>query len=340
MSNHGDAISQSSTQTTEDQRPKKNELDKKFVVEEMYGTKGAYPSGEGATLVLGKADITYNLATQVSLGLKSSASRSQDLNEMLNDHFLQDSPCSLTPSPVSTEELPPEQLFCNVCLEYPPTELFSNLFLQDSPCSFTPSSPVSTEELSITWILRNDRYSHAEISYLRGLEREVQRLEREGGKVTKINVELIQNYAPCHECADEMISFKETMERERKEVSIRVIFANYYYWIGRHRTDVKGWKNLLKLKEMHGKDIDLQLLQGKEQWETLFKDSDLVNLKDKEREELLQKATSEKRQKREEYDRKLRDTGETCWLKTKNGTVHSEKVSGKHGNSQPYSALK
>ena len=70
---------------------------------------------------------------------------------------------------------------------------------------------------------------------------------------------------------------------------------------------MKGWNNLLKLKEMHDKGIDLQLLQGKESWETLFGDNHLVNLQDEEKEELLQKATSEKRQRREEYDRKLRD---------------------------------
>ena len=90
-------------------------------------------------------------------------------------------------------------------------------------------------------------------------------------------------------------------------VSIKLTFANYYYWIGHHLTNWYGKQNLLKLKAMHDEGIDLQLLQGKESWETLFGDSHLVNLEDKEKEELLQKATSEKRQRREEYDRNLRD---------------------------------
>ena len=257
-----------------DQRPKKNELDKKFVIEEMYGTIGAYPDGIGATLVLAHVFITYIPATQVPSSLESSASRSQSLEET-----------------------------------------FSNLCLQDSPCSSTPSFPVSTDESRYIWIFRNDLL-HAEIKLLRRLELEVQRLEQEGNKV-KINVELISNYAPCHECADELIKFKETMEREGKEVSIKVIFANYYYWIGRSYTKVYGWKNLLKLKEMHDKGIDLQLLQGKESWENLFGDSHLVNLEDEEKEELLQKATSEKRQRREEYDRNLRDEKNLFWSRCK-----------------------
>ena len=244
----------------EDQRPKKNELDKKFVIEQMYGTIGAYPGGTGATVVLAQVVITYTPATQVPSSLESSASRSQSLEETL-----------------------------------------SNLHLQDSPCSSTPSSPVSTDEESrYIWTFRNDSL-HSEIKLLRQLELKVQRLELEGNKVTKINVELIQNYAPCYVCADELIKFKE------KEVSIKVIFANYYYWIGRSYTKEYGWKNLLKLKEMHDKGIDLQLLQGKESWKSLFGDSHLVNLEDEEKEELLQKATSEKRQRREEHDRNLRD---------------------------------
>ena len=224
--------------------------------------------------------------------LKSFASSSQGLEMRLSYPYSPFSPSAAFP-PGSPVEYPPEAM---VPLESSASrsqrlaETFSNLCLQDSPCSSTPSSPVSTEETRCTWIFRNEFKSHAEIKFLRLLELEVQRLEQEGNKITKTNVELISNYAPCHECADELIKFKE------KEVSIKVIFANYYYWIGRHRTDVKGWTNLLKLKEMHDKGIDLQLLRGKESWETLFEDSDLVNIEDEEKEELLQKATSEKRQ--------------------------------------------
>ena len=269
MSSHGYANLQYSIETMENQRPTKNELDKKFVIEEMYGTIGAYPSGIGATLVLAKVFNTYIPKTQVPSSLESFPSPSQSLEEIFSKVSLQDSPCSSTFSPP--------------------------VFTGESPCT-----------RPFTSTFRNDRYSHAELLFLRQLELEVQQLQQGGNKVTKINAELIQNYAPCHECADAMITFKETMEKEGKEVSIKVIFANYYYWIGRHRTDMKGWNNLLKLKEMHDKGIDLQLLQGKESWETLFGDSHLVNLQDEEKEELLQKATSEKRQRREEYDRTLR----------------------------------
>lgn len=336
MSNHGDANLQSSIETMEDQRPKKNELDKKFVIKEMYGKKGAYPSGEGATLVLGKVDITYTLTTQVPLGLESSASNllqhcrcsstpsnspdsaeESSLEELFRNLSSQDSPYYSTPSsPVSTAEDPSylclQESLCHSTSSSPVSiaEFPPYLFPQDSPCYSTPSSPVCTLTVPFTRILRNDRYSHAEISFLRGLEREVQRLEREGGKVEKINVELIQNYAPCHACADEIIEFKEKREKEENMVSIKLTFANYYFWIGHGNTNEFGKKNLKKLKYMHEKGIDLQLLQGKESWETLFDDSDLVDLNGEEKEELLNKATSDNRKKREEYDRYLRDKEE------------------------------
>ena len=72
----------------EDQRPKKNELDKKFLIEEMYGTIGAYPGGIGATLVLAHVFITYTPATQVPSSLESSASRSQSLEETFSKILL------------------------------------------------------------------------------------------------------------------------------------------------------------------------------------------------------------------------------------------------------------
>ena len=243
-------------------RPKKDEISQKFIIEEPYGTVGAYP---GATLILCTVNITYS---------------SQDV-----------------------------------------LEKFRSFSLADSPSS---SSSIS----SFTWIFRNVFLKHAETLFLERLVQEVQglddvrkgqrleqegqrreqegqRLQREGNKVTNIDFKLIQNYAPCHECADKMIKYKETMESEGKEVSIKLQFANYYYWIG-SSTNEKGNMNLAGLKKMKAKNIYLELLQGKECWETLFEDGDLVDLTKEDKEELREKAYSNKRREREADDRKIR----------------------------------
>ena len=117
-------------------------------------------------------------------------------------------------------------------------------------------------------------------------------------------MELIQSYAPCHNCADKIITYKKEMEKEGKEVSVKITFANYYRWIGRY-TDGDGIENLRKLREMTKSNIDLNLLQGKKSWENLFEDDELVSLNREDQTQLLKKATSQGRIKREGYDAAL-----------------------------------
>lgn len=94
------------------------------------------------------------------------------------------------------------------------------------------------------------------------------------------------------------------MEKEGKEVSVKITFANYYRWIGRY-TDGDGIENLRKLREMTKSNIDLNLLQGKKSWENLFEDDELVSLNREDQTQLLKKATSQGRIKREGYDAAL-----------------------------------
>ena len=149
------------------------------------------------------------------------------------------------------------------------------------------------------WIFRNDSNHHAE-------ELCLQRLRQKGRQARRIEAELIQSYAPCHDCADKIIAYKKEMAKAGKEVSIKITFANYYRWIGQH-TNKDGVENLRKLKEMTNSNIDLHLLQGKTSWENLFKDDELVNLNREDQRRLLKKATSKARRKREGYDEALFD---------------------------------
>ena len=147
------------------------------------------------------------------------------------------------------------------------------------------------------WIFRNGINGHAE-------ELCLQRLRQRDSQVQRIEVELIQSYAPCHNCADKIIAYKQEKETEGKTVAITITFANYYRWIG-PGTDENGVKNLRKLKKMTESGIDVHLLQGKTSWENLFEDDELVNLSHEDKAWLLKKATSPARINREGYDNDL-----------------------------------
>ena len=186
------------------------------------------------------------------------------------------------------------------------TERMQETSLKDSSDSSDPSDSIDLSNNSDEKVpgkfkgtFRN-KDGHAE-------SRCLQQLKDMGSKAKKIDVELIQSYAPCHECADKIIKYKKEMEEEGKEVSIKVEFANYYYWIGEKKTNEYGWKNLDGLRKMAEKGIDLQLIQGKESWETLFGDHELVDLTEEDKNQLREKADSDERKERENIDRNLRE---------------------------------
>lgn len=274
-------------------RPKKDEISQKFIIEEPYGTVGAYP---GATLILCTVNITYS---------------SQDVLEKFRSFSLADSPSSSSSISSFT------WIFRNVFLKHAET-LFLERLVQEVQGLDDVRKGQRLEQEGQRREQEGQRLQQEgktldDVRKGQGLEwdgqrlqQEGQRLQREGNKVTNIDFKLIQNYAPCHECADKMIKYKETMESEGKEVSIKLQFANYYYWIG-SSTNEKGNMNLAGLKKMKAKNIYLELLQGKECWETLFEDGDLVDLTKEDKEELREKAYSNKRREREADDRKIRD---------------------------------
>ena len=52
------------------------------------------------------------------------------------------------------------------------------------------------------WIFRNETNGHAEKLCL-------QRLRQKGSQARRIEMELIQSYAPCHDCEDQIIAYKK-----------------------------------------------------------------------------------------------------------------------------------
>ena len=124
------------------------------------------------------------------------------------------------------------------------TERMQETSLKDSSDSSDPSDSIDLSNNSDEKVpgqfkgtFRNNKDGHAE-------SRCLQQLKDMGSKAKKIDVELIQSYAPCHECADKIIEYKKEMEEEGKEVSVKVEFANYYYWLGEKKTKDYGRKNL------------------------------------------------------------------------------------------------
>ena len=133
------------------------------------------------------------------------------------------------------------------------------------------------------------RQKHAEGYFLGDLENEFQTLlEDEETNVTKIQAKLVQNYSPCNKCADKILKFKADVEQHSINFSLTIKFANFY----RHDVELnrKGLRKLLR------NYVELELLQGKDDWKEFLNDETFVDLK------LLTMATSEKRKEREKDD--------------------------------------
>lgn len=145
-------------------------------------------------------------------------------------------------------------------------------------------------------IHRNDKDNHAEIIFFYYLKKEINRLQNDKEvEIKKIKVLLVQNYSPCRDCADAILKFKETEVKDIK-FSLTVKFANFY----RHykQRNIEGLENLLR------NNVSLELLQGKGDWKDFLSNTIFVQLDEDEYNELLERATSNKRVDREEVDRK------------------------------------
>ena len=147
-----------------------------------------------------------------------------------------------------------------------------------------------------------NRSLHAEVKFLRKLRKAIDKLSQDKKvSVVDIHADLVQNYSPCNSyrlggksgCADDFLKFKEDMEKNGSNVSLKIKFANFY----RH-TDESNRAGLRKLVE---NGVKLELFQGEEDWKVFLNNKTKKLTKDDYR-ELLERATSEERTKREMDD--------------------------------------
>ncbi len=173
---------------------------------------------------------------------------------------------------------------------------------------YTKRSSTSIEDYkTLTAVYKNGEYqNHAEGYFLRDLRDEIETLlADEETKVTKIQAKLVQNYSPCNNyrtggksgCADDILKFKKDMENEDITISLTIKFANFY--LHKDESNREGLRELLR------KDVKLELLRGEKNWKEFLNDETFVNLTQDEYNELLERATSQEREEREEKDVKI-----------------------------------
>ena len=164
------------------------------------------------------------------------------------------------------------------------------------------------------YVHRNGQQSHAEGLLIQQLRRDIVDMEKDmgnnGQKVTEIVIQTFQNYAPCddyvydakekHGCATDIVAFKRDMEKQGKTVKMTITFANLYNWFRKY--EGCGEQNMKGLRWLRENHVVLELLQGEKKWQSLFNDNNLVDLTGEDKDELLGKATSKRRRKREKED--------------------------------------
>ncbi len=158
------------------------------------------------------------------------------------------------------------------------------------------STSIKDDKLTRKTVYKNGkRPNHAEGYFLGDLKDEIETLlADEETKVTKIQAKLVQNYSPCSNCADKIVA---AVEKQNINVSLTIKFANFY----RHQ----GISNKTGLKKLLRKDVKLELLRGEKNWKEFLNDETFVNLTQDEYNELLERATSQEREEREEEDVKI-----------------------------------
>ena len=159
----------------------------------------------------------------------------------------------------------------------------------------------------LTAVYKNGIHHHAEGYFLKDLYCKINTLLKDEKeiKVDEIQANLVQNYSPCNNyrsggksgCADEILTFKRDMEKKGITISLTIKFANFY--LHKDKSNGQGLKKLLQ------NDVQLELLQGEDDWKAFLNDEIFVNLTVDEYNELLERATSEEREKREKDDVKI-----------------------------------
>ncbi|KAL9971123.1 hypothetical protein ACROYT_G023610 [Oculina patagonica] len=141
-------------------------------------------------------------------------------------------------------------------------------------------------------------------------------IKRTSGNAGTINIELIQNFSPCNDiandefCAEKILNYKKRMESQGKQIDISITFANFYRAVvykehskyGNNKNRAEQNRNGLRLLRDNG--VQLRLLCGEEEWKKFLNDDQLVSLSDSDREECWNLAVSEGREKREANDMK------------------------------------
>ena len=168
---------------------------------------------------------------------------------------------------------------------------------------YTKSSRASNKEHRLLMInIYRNGWLHAENYFLTDLREEIDTLLKDT-KIYKIQAGIVQNYSPCNNysgssgCADDILKFKEDMENRDINFSLTIKFANFYrHYLLSNRA---GLQKLLK------NNVNLKVFQGKEDWKAFLNDENFVHLTNDDKTELLKRATSEERVKREKIDKKI-----------------------------------
>ena len=151
-------------------------------------------------------------------------------------------------------------------------------------------------------IFTNDEDYPADHHFVRDLVKEIADLKKQRYKKEDlcVKVDLVQNYSPCNNSALAILKCQNDLRNKKIDIFWTITFANFF-----NHEEEENLKGLMKL--LKNDAIELKLLQGQAEWLAFLSDEDFVDLsKDdkpsKTRLELFVKASSAKREKRENFD--------------------------------------
>ena len=151
-------------------------------------------------------------------------------------------------------------------------------------------------DMQCVYVGRNGGYGeHAELKLIEYLRNSQHIMD-----ATEIDIKVYQNYSPCNDlcgnvsCAENIVQYKDSMERQGKTMNITILFANFYRTTTYSGNDEKrAMENRKGLRLLLSAQVKLQLLAEQEKWETFLYDGNLVDLSAEEKRSLLELAGSE-----------------------------------------------
>ncbi|XP_031554911.1 uncharacterized protein LOC116291838, partial [Actinia tenebrosa] len=178
---------------------------------------------------------------------------------------------------------------------------------------------ICTDKDGKTWashqIYRNDDENHAEenlIEYLRWLGHTLD--------ASRIIIKVYINYSPCNECSEAILKYIKEMKSQKRESEMTITFANFYetheYTYKKQdgttggnrkkkaRENIEGLKKLYKYREP---GVNLRLLGVHVKWERFLGMSKFFSLTEEEKDDCLDQACSNERQRREIQDQMVWD---------------------------------